>query len=166
MPTLRASASDRTELLLQDSTATTQRREARTNRGRVDANTSQATNQPAEQTAQSEISTDSLARKAKAALNMPITGRATDSLHYDLRTKRVYLYEKGEVTYDKFNLKADFMDIDLNTNNVLAYGRPDSVDGKKIMTRTASIAEEQNKAYVATKHLQWQRKIAAQKAEE
>ncbi|MBR5812507.1 MAG: hypothetical protein IKY80_05865, partial [Alistipes sp.] len=74
VPTLRASGSARAELLVQDSTATTQRREARANRGRVDANPSQTTNQSAEKTAQSEISTDSLARKAKAALNMPITG--------------------------------------------------------------------------------------------
>ena len=46
----------------------------------------------------------------------------------------------------------------------IRFGKDEN--GKKIMTRTASIAEEQNKAYVATKHLQWQRKIAAQKAEE
>lgn len=38
-------------------------------------------------------------------------------------------------------------------------------NGKKIMTRTASVAEEQNKAYVATKHLQWKNKLAAQQGE-
>lgn len=37
-------------------------------------------------------------------------------------------------------------------------------NGKKIMIRTSSVAEEQNKAYVATKHLQWKRKIEAQNA--
>jgi len=46
----------------------------------------------------------------------------------------------------------------------LRFGKDEN--GKKIMTRTASIAEEQNKAYVATKHLQWKRKIEAQKASE
>lgn len=43
----------------------------------------------------------------------------------------------------------------------LRFGKDEN--GKKIITRTAAIAEEQNKAYVATKHLQWQRKIEAQK---
>ena len=46
----------------------------------------------------------------------------------------------------------------------LRFGKDEN--GKKIMTRTASIAEEQNKAYVATKHLQWKRKIEAQKSAE
>lgn len=46
----------------------------------------------------------------------------------------------------------------------IRFGKDEN--GKKIMTRTASIAEEQNKAYVATKHLQWKRKIEAQKATE
>ena len=46
----------------------------------------------------------------------------------------------------------------------LKFGKDEN--GKKIMTRTSSIAEEQNKAYVATKHLQWKRKIEEQKASE
>ena len=46
-------------------------------------------------------------------------------------------YEAGfrtAVIIIKEAIKADFMDIDLNTNNVLAYGRPDSVDGKPSKT--------------------------------
>ena len=127
----RVAAQERTK------TATAQQDSMRTNSRRKVQNT-QPTQRIDSTSAVSHNNSlpDSTIRKAKkAALNTPITGRATDSLHYDLRTKRVYLYEKGEVTYDKFNLKADFMDIDLNTNNVLAYGRPDSVEGKVIMTR-------------------------------
>ena len=35
-------------------------------------------------------------------------------------------------------------------------------EGKKIMIRQVSLSDEQNKAYVATKHLQWQRKLQMQ----
>lgn len=37
-------------------------------------------------------------------------------------------------------------------------------EGKRVMTRSAALAEEQSKAYVHTKHLQWQQKIAQQQA--
>lgn len=46
----------------------------------------------------------------------------------------------------------------------LAFGKND--EGKRIMTRSSSLSEEQNKAYVHTKHLQWAQKIAAQQAAE
>ncbi len=44
----------------------------------------------------------------------------------------------------------------------LQFGKND--EGKRIMTRSASLSDEQNPAYVRTKHLQWQQKIAAQRA--
>lgn len=46
----------------------------------------------------------------------------------------------------------------------LAFGKND--EGKRIMTRSSSLSEEQNKAYVHTKHLQWAQKMATQQAEE
>ena len=130
VPMLRANEASllNTERVLQDTMRTNQRRASRNANNTIKSDTTTADTL-------SVTIPDSTLRRAKAALTMPITGRATDSLHYDLRTKKVYLYEQGEVTYDKFNLKADFMDIDLNTNNVLAYGRIDSVEGKRVMTR-------------------------------
>ena len=124
VPTLRANSAKQpsTGELLQDTVRSAQRRSQRAANNSIKADTTNPDSIAV-------VVNDSTVRRAKAALTMPIEGRATDSLHYDLRTKKVYLYEQGEVSYDKFNLKADFMDIDLNTNNVLAYGRPDSVDG-------------------------------------
>ena len=37
-------------------------------------------------------------------------------------------------------------------------------NGRKDMVRTVSMAEEQNPAYVSTKLIQWQNKLAAQQA--
>lgn len=42
----------------------------------------------------------------------------------------------------------------------LSFGKND--EGKRIMTRSASLSEEQSKPYVHTKHLQWAQKIALQ----
>lgn len=46
----------------------------------------------------------------------------------------------------------------------LQFGKND--EGRRIMTRGTSLSEEQSPAYVHTKHLQWQRKMEAQQAEE
>ena len=42
----------------------------------------------------------------------------------------------------------------------LAFGKND--EGKRIMIRSSSLADEQSPAYVHTKHLQWAQKVAAQ----
>ena len=74
-------------------------------------------------------------RKSGSGLNQIIKGNATDSLYYDMRKKMVYLYEKGDVTYEDMNLQADFMNIDLETKNIYAYGKADTIDGVPTVTR-------------------------------
>ncbi|MBR6759988.1 MAG: LPS-assembly protein LptD [Alistipes sp.] len=78
---------------------------------------------------------DSARSQGSSAIDKPISGKAVDSLYYDLRTKRVYLYNQGDVTYGNFNLKADFMDIDLNSKNIYAYGSADTVNGEPKINR-------------------------------
>ena len=74
-------------------------------------------------------------RKSGSGLDQIIKGRATDSLYYDMRKKMVYIYEKGDVTYDNMNLQADFMNIDLDSKNIYAYGQADTIDGEPTVTR-------------------------------
>ncbi len=78
---------------------------------------------------------DSARKSGSSAIDKPISGRAMDSLYYDLRTKKVYLYNQGDVTYGNFNLKADYMDIDLNSKNIYAYGSSDTLDGEVKINR-------------------------------
>ena len=93
-------------------------------------------------------------RPAQKVLDAPITGKNTDSLVYDVRNKLVYIYNEGDVTYEKSNLKADFMRIDLNSKLVYAYGKPDSVDGKPIVTKPEySEGEDSYKMDTITYHL-------------
>lgn len=74
-------------------------------------------------------------RKATGFLDGAIEGKSTDSLVYDVRNKLVYVYNEGDVTYQNSNLKADFMRINMTDKTVFAYGKPDSLDGKPIVTK-------------------------------
>ena len=74
-------------------------------------------------------------QKPGAFLDDPITGKNKDSLVYDVRNKMVYIYNEGDITYQNSNLKADYMQINMDTKMVYAYGKPDSLEGKPIVTK-------------------------------
>ncbi|MBQ2034182.1 MAG: LPS-assembly protein LptD, partial [Alistipes sp.] len=79
---------------------------------------------------------DTTKRKAGGmGISAPIVGRAKDSLYYDLRSKKVYLYEQGEVSYGDMSLAADKMTIDLDLKNIYAIGKADTIDGEPTVTR-------------------------------
>ena len=74
-------------------------------------------------------------KEPSAFLDKPIFGNNTDSLVYDVRNRLVYIYNEGDITYEKNNLKADFMRIDMDKKLVYAYGKADSVDGRPVVTK-------------------------------
>ena len=75
---------------------------------------------------------DTTARKKKSSpIDQIITGKNTDSLYYDVLNKRVHIYNKGDVKYDNMSLQADYMQINMSTKEIYAYGKTDSVDGAK-----------------------------------
>ena len=79
---------------------------------------------------------DTTSRKSGGmGISAPIIGRAKDSLYYDLRSKKVYLYEQGEVSYGDMSLAADKMTIDLDRKNIYAIGKADTIDGEPTVTR-------------------------------
>jgi len=56
-----------------------------------------------------------------------INYQAEDSIRFDLRTKKVYLYKKDEVEYGPINLQGDYMEIDFNKSEIFARGVEDSI---------------------------------------
>ena len=80
-------------------------------------------------------------RKAGSSLGNIITGSATDSLYYDMRNKMVYIYSEGDVTYDNMNLKADFMNINLDSKNIYAYGKADTLQDGTIELVTPTFTQ-------------------------
>lgn len=79
------------------------------------------------------------------ALDDIITGRSSDSMYIDMRSKVLYIYNQGDVTYQNMNLKSDFMQMDMDTKEILAYGKADTVDGK--FTVTHPVFQEGDASY-------------------
>ena len=86
---------------------------------------------PKDSLAAVQISKPDTARQKKGSIiDQVISGKNTDSLHYDVRNKRVYIFNQGDIKYENMGLQADYMQIDMNTKEIYAYGKADSVDGK------------------------------------
>lgn len=83
---------------------------------------------PADSTQIDSTLADSLPspQKKKGALEEPIDYKAVDSMLFDLKTQKVFLYGDAEVLYGSITLKADFIEMDFNKNEVYAKGLPDS----------------------------------------
>lgn len=89
-----------------------------------------------ERTEPDSLQADTAAKKGGGAfLEDIITGKNRDSLVYDVRNKMVYIYNEGDITYQDMNLKADFMRMNMNTKEIYAYGKADTVEGKPAPTR-------------------------------
>ncbi len=65
---------------------------------------------------------------------------ADDSIRFDVKDKKVYLYGNADITYEEINLKAARVIIDWTTNTVYATGAPDStgkMQGEPVFTEGA-----------------------------
>lgn len=67
-----------------------------------------------------------LLRESSDALDSKVEYKARDSMRFDLKAKKIYLYGAADVSYEKINLKAEYIEIDWATNRVHAEGMPDS----------------------------------------
>lgn len=80
---------------------------------------------------QMEANRDTLtaaAPRQKTVLEAPISYSAEDSILVSLDGKKVFLYNKAVVTYQTIELKADYIELDLQTKEVYAEGVPDSAE--------------------------------------
>lgn len=71
------------------------------------------------------------ARQNSNFLDEPISGKNSDSLHFAVKRNRVYIVGDGEVKYEDMTLKADYMDVNLDTKDIHAYGLTDTVANTK-----------------------------------
>jgi len=60
------------------------------------------------------------------ALDSKVDYQASDSMRFDMKSKKIYLYGSADVKYDKIHLTADYIEINWGNNVVHAEGRPDS----------------------------------------
>ena len=71
---------------------------------------------------------DSLNRKRSGGISSPISYVAKDSLVYDARSKRVYLYGKSNVKYENMDLSSEKINISIDSSLVNATGSKDKHD--------------------------------------
>lgn len=66
-------------------------------------------------------------RKSKSALEEPVIYSAQDSITFDYKNSRAWLFGDSKVNYQNLELTADEINMSLDSSIVHAYGRPDSV---------------------------------------
>ena len=70
--------------------------------------------------------TDSTTLKKKSVLDSPIEYNAVDSILFSLDNKKVFLYGDAMITYQDMELKAAFIELDMDKNELYSTGVPDS----------------------------------------
>ena len=87
---------------------------------------------------------DSLKRKSVDSINAgevgepleyPIVYNARDSIRYETKGQKIYLFGDAYVNYQSMNLKSEFIEIDNAKNTITAYGKKDSL-GNEVGTPT------------------------------
>jgi lipopolysaccharide assembly outer membrane protein LptD (OstA) len=63
---------------------------------------------------------------SKDAIEAKVDYVAEDSMRIDMTSEKVYLYGDAQVNYENIQLNADYIELDMKNNTVLANGRPDS----------------------------------------
>ena len=81
-----------------------------------------------------QVKVDSLdTEEDSEPLEHPIVYNARDSIRYEYKGNKIYLFGDGFVQYEDMNLKSEFIEIDNEKNTITAYGKTDSL-GKNIGT--------------------------------
>lgn len=71
-------------------------------------------------------SIDTLSKGKKSAIDDPVFTTADDSIVYSLDGKIAFLYGNAIVTYQNLELKANYIEFDMDTKQIYASGLPDS----------------------------------------
>jgi lipopolysaccharide assembly outer membrane protein LptD (OstA) len=64
--------------------------------------------------------------KSENALESEVKYKSSDSIRFDFKQKKAYLIHQAEINYEDINLKAGYIEIDFEKNEIYATGIPDS----------------------------------------
>ncbi|MBL4594643.1 MAG: LPS-assembly protein LptD [Flavobacteriales bacterium] len=84
------------------------------------------------------------------ALKSKVTYIAKDSIRIDMKSKLVYLFGQSEVYYENIELKAEEIEIDMDSNIVTAPGKQDSLGeyfGEPVFTEKGSVVNSHEMKY-------------------
>lgn len=77
-----------------------------------------------------DIDSTALTEKRTSSLEAKVDYKAEDSLRFDIKKQRMFLFDQGEITYTDINLKANYIEIDFPNNMIYAHGSRDSLDNE------------------------------------
>lgn len=84
-------------------------------------------------------------KPSKDALDHKVDYKSADSIYFDIINKKVFMYRNAEINYDDINLKADYIEIDFDKDELYATGLPDST-GKMMGLPVFKQADQQFKS--------------------
>ena len=64
---------------------------------------------------------------SESSLKSKVTYTATDSIRFDIKQQKAYLYGKAEVIFETTTLSADYIELNMGENLVYASGVKDSL---------------------------------------
>ncbi len=79
---------------------------------------------------------------SKDAVSSKLHYKSTDSIRFDMKNKKVYLFGNVEVYYEDIELKAEEVEINLDSNIVIARGKQDSLGkfyGEPVMKEAGKV---------------------------
>ncbi len=68
----------------------------------------------------------SLDEQPSKAIEAKVEYNAADSIRFDIKTQKVYLFNKSDITYENINLEAAYVEISFDSSLAFAKGLPDS----------------------------------------
>ena len=96
------------------------------------------------------IAADTVTSKSNSPIDDPIFKESKDSLLYSVDGKKVFLYGDAIVKYQNMELKAAYIEYDMESGEVFAEGRPDSTDaiaGKPIFKEGEKVFKMEQMRY-------------------
>ena len=75
---------------------------------------------------------DSIKTKKKYDIDAVVYASSADSLIFDVQSKKMFIYNQGELKYKDTDLKSGKIFVDYETNNLEAYGIADTSDTAKV----------------------------------
>ncbi len=92
-----------------------------------------------------KVTVDSLDTDDKQALDHKVIYNARDSIRYETKGQKVFLFGDAYVEYEDMNIKAEFIEVDNEKNTITAYGTKDSL-GKKTGTPIFKVGGQESGA--------------------
>ncbi|MBM4171200.1 MAG: LPS-assembly protein LptD [Ignavibacteria bacterium] len=90
---------------------------------------------------------DTTKTKKKSDIDAVVTASAADSLFYDVKNKKMYVFGSGELKYKQTDLKSGKIFINYDTNDLEAFGIEDTSDTAKVKIKQAPILAEGTDVY-------------------